>query len=375
MQESQKPRVLIVDDDPENIGVLMGALKDDYCIVAAKDGDKAMEIALRDPHPDLVLLDVLMPGIDGYEVCRRFKEHDRLAEIPIIFVTILTETTDKLRGFALGGQDYITKPYDYEEVRARVHTHVSLYQLQRELQEKNRRLEELEALKNNLVQMIIHDLRSPMASTTGFLDMAERAAEKGRTEDAVHYLSSARSSAARMQALVEQILDVGRLEEQRLPLKTARCDAVAQIRQAAEELESTARDRDIRVLADGPIEIEWDCGLMRRVMHNLVSNALRFTPAGSSVTVSLTSAGDALRVEVSDHGPGISAIDQEHVFDKFYQGETGRERQGSGLGLTFCKLAVEAHRGIIGVKSTPGEGAAFWFEMPRHPAAAAKEAP
>ena len=187
--DEARPVILIVDDTPENIDVLVGLLRDRYTIKVATDGPRALALATAAPTPDLVLLDIMMPGMDGFEVCRQFKAREVLEDIPIIFISALSETMDKVKAFSVGGVDYVTKPFQSEEVEARIDTHLTLQRLRRELEARNRQLQEqydqlheLEELRDNLVHMVIHDMRSPLMGLCGLLQLLQMQASDALDE-------------------------------------------------------------------------------------------------------------------------------------------------------------------------------------------------
>lgn len=364
MTEKSKPRILIIDDDPENIHALMGALQAEYSIVAATDGARGLALAENTADLDLILLDVVMPDMNGFEVCQCLKSNARLRDVPVIFVTVLGETSDKVRGFDLGGQDYITKPFQYEEVHARIRTHVSLYRLQRELRASNRRLRELEQFKENLTQMIVHDLRSPLTVATGCLEMCRLDVYELKPAEIHEVLTQSLEALDSIHDMVEQILDVGRLEEHRLKLSTDPCDVLQLVKNAAKKVALDASGHELDFRPSEPVRIPCDSQLIERVFQNLITNAIKFSPAGSRIEVSVTAGEDMAGIVVSDEGRGVSPDHQDRVFDKFYQTEDRDQRRGKGLGLAFCKLAIEAHGGQIGVNSGEKEGAEFWFTLP-----------
>ena len=166
------PNVIVVDDTPANLQLLTGMLKErGYKVRPVPSGKLALQAAKNDP-PDLILLDIMMPEMDGYEVCERLKADEKLREIPVIFISALNETMDKVRAFGVGGVDYVTKPFQFEEVDARVRTHLELQRQRRKLKENYEQLRRLEELRDNLVHMIVHDLRNPLTGISGFLDLA-----------------------------------------------------------------------------------------------------------------------------------------------------------------------------------------------------------
>jgi signal transduction histidine kinase len=334
-------------------------LKDDgYKVRPVPSGKLALQAAEAEA-PDLILLDINMPEMDGYEVCTRLKEHETLSGIPVIFISALTETIDKVKAFEMGGVDYITKPFQFEEVRARVQTHLTLRRQFLELQE-------LHDLRDNLTHMIVHDLRSPLTGIKGYLDLLKLDADK-LDEDGQSYINDALSGVKTLVEMISSLLDVNRLESGEMPLNKKDCDLTTISTDAVASLGGLTVDRNVaQESPDGPVTISCDTELTTRVIANLLGNALKFTPSSGDVTVAVLGKDGGARVEVRDTGPGIPPEYLGRVFDKFGQVEARKERKkfSSGLGLAFCKLAVEAHGGTIGVESEVGSGSTFWFELP-----------
>lgn len=364
--------ILIVDDTPANLQLLAGLLKErGYKVRPAPHGEVALQAASRQP-PDLILLDIHMPDLDGYEVCERLKADERLRDIPVLFISALNETIDKVRAFAVGGVDYITKPFQFEEVEARVSTHLKLRTLQVELAARNRELTEvnselrrLQELRENLTHMIIHDLRSPLAGIVGYLDLMKMK-KSGLEESMVSFIDKAGTAADRFRDMVDSVLDVSRLEAGEMKLDRAECDLVEIAQEAASILASVRGKRQVGVHAPAA-RVTWpvDRALITRVLQNLVGNAMKFTPDGGSITIGIQPQDGLVRLSVQDTGAGIPPSQHGRIFEKFGQVKSGQPRVGTGLGLTFCKLAVEAHGGTIGVDSEVGKGSTFWFELPK----------
>jgi two-component system, sensor histidine kinase and response regulator len=360
-------RILIVDDTPANIQTLAAILKEHgYQISVATNGKQALDVLAR-VRPDLILLDVMMPEMDGFETCQRLKADEQLNQIPVIFLTAKTETSDIVQGFELGAVDYVTKPFNTHELLARVHTHLALLRQQRELQENYQRLSELERLRDNLVHMVVHDLRSPLLGLSGCLQMLQADLEGKLEEEQVEDLDSALTAAQRLSEMVTSLLDVSRLEAGEMPLNKQVCDLRPVITTAIESLGGLTKGRHVLFTPnDQPVNLSCDPDVATRVIANLLGNALKFTPKSGEVRVATALEGNRVRTTVTDTGPGIPPEYRERIFEKFGQVEGRQEgkKYSTGLGLTFCKLAVEAHGGQIGVDSEIGHGSTFWFTLP-----------
>ncbi len=357
------PNILVVDDTLANLQLLVGMLKErGYKPRVASGGELALQ-AVRSEPPDLILLDINMPDMDGYQVCEALKSDEKLKEIPVIFLSALNETSDKVKAFRAGGADYITKPFQFEEVDARVRTHLELRRQRLELKENNDRLRELERLRDNLTHMIVHDMRTPLTVILGAIGLmlSENPPQK---EGAVKTQRLAHNSALKLKEMTTQLLDISRLEAGQMPVNRTEGDLVQAARIALDFVSPAAAGRNLLLTSTGPFPAVFDAELIHRVLVNLVTNAVKFTHAGGEVKISVTREASAVRVAVADDGAGIPPEHHGKIFDKFSQVEGENKKLGAGLGLTFCKLAVEAHGGRIGVESEVGKGSTFWFTLP-----------
>lgn len=364
--EPHAPSILVVDDMPANLNLLCGMLKErGYRVRPVPSGDLALQAAWSDP-PDLVLLDIGMPEMDGYTVCSRLKADARSAQIPVIFLTAHTDTSEKVKAFAVGGVDYVTKPYQIDEVHARVATHLELRRQRQELEESYQRLRELEKLRDDLVHMVVHDMRSPLTALITGLDLlALEVAEllpPLAAEDLRHSIRAAKA----VNAMANELLDVSRLEQGRLPIEKTPTDLVTVAADVRAKLAGMDAARPIDVSGPGPVLCNCDGALVRRVMENLLSNAIKHTPSGSEVRIRLAADGHRVRVTVHDAGAGVPPEARARIFEKFGAIAARKESKyhSAGLGLAFCKLAVEAHGGTIGVDPAEPQGSVFWFELP-----------
>ncbi|MCX5793718.1 MAG: hybrid sensor histidine kinase/response regulator [Elusimicrobia bacterium] len=367
MNTKTMPSILMVDDTPANLELLTGMLKErGYSVRAAVSGKLALQAARNEP-PDLVLLAINMPGMDGYEVCAELKADEKLKEIPVIFLSALNETMDKVKAFRSGGLDYITKPFQFEEVEARVKIHLELLRQKRQLQENYDELSRLEKLRDTLVHMVIHDLRTPLTVIGGFLELIKDDRQNSLTKKSGHYIIEARNAADQIAQIVSDVLDASKMEGGQMKLKLEDCDLAGAVKDNISALQALAESRVIRFAApESPVVVLADRDIIFRVIQNLLANALKFTADGGTIQADIAPAGGRMRVSVHDNGPGIAPQYRQRIFDKFAQVElpAGRQKHSTGLGLTFCKLAVEAHGGSIGVDSVEGKGSTFWFELP-----------
>jgi two-component system, sensor histidine kinase and response regulator len=362
--------ILLVDDTPANLKVLTELLKEQhYKVRVAINAQLALQAIERKP-PDLILLDINMPDMDGYTMAKVLKSKPVHADIPIIFISALDDIDSKIQAFEAGGVDYITKPFHFAEVKARVETHLKIDALKKSLQSQNtalenslRREKELEGLRDNLVNMMVHDLRSPLTGILGYLSLLEMKSALW-DETSQKFLQNAQSSTDKMVSMITQLLDAHRLEAGQMPISREIHCLKAVTQQAIEQLGAHALTFNwIKEWPEGPVEHSFDAILIQRVIANFLGNAVKFSPPGSEICVRVIAPG---RVEVQDQGPGIPEQDRERIFEKFAQLtiENPQVRKySSGLGLSFCQLAIASHHGRIGVSSEPGCGSTFWFEI------------
>jgi signal transduction histidine kinase len=370
------PNVIVVDDTPANLQLLTGMLKErGYKVRPVPSGKLALQAAKNDP-PDLILLDIMMPEMDGYEVCERLKADEKLREISVIFISALNETMDKVKAFGVGGVDYVTKPFHFEEVNARVSTHLELQRQRRRLKENYEQLRRLEELRDNLVHMVVHDLRNPLTGISGFLDLTLALEKETLTEDGLEYLQTAKRSTKAVIDMVSAVLDVSKMEAGEMKLHLVECDLVRIAADLMSDMQSLKEAREMILNAPPvPVTVVADKDLILRVIQNLLGNALKFTPSDGWIRLGIEPDENRVCVRVWDNGPGIPPEYQERIFEKFGQVEAraNRQKHSTGLGLTFCKLAVEAHGGSVGVESEVDKGSTFWFVLPKEgPAREAK---
>jgi signal transduction histidine kinase len=356
---------MVVDDTVENLRLLSGMLGEHgFEVRPVTSGAQALRAAERDP-PDLVLLDINMPEMDGYEVCRRLKQIDVVRDVPVIFLTALSETADKLKAFQAGGVDYVTKPFQVEEVLARVRSHVSLRQARSELAQSYERLLSLERLRDDLVHMVVHDMRSPMSVLLSHLGFVLEDAKAGGAADTTD-LEGAIKAARSLNRMASDLLDLSRLEDGKMPLEKQACNVTELASEVTSALSVLDRSRSLALIANGAVSTACDRVLTYRVLENLILNAIKHTPAGTTIKVGVEKQGAYVRVWVEDEGPGVPESARERIFEKFgtVESRKSKEFHSVGLGLAFCKLAVEAHGGSIGVDPAPVKGSVFWFTLP-----------
>jgi signal transduction histidine kinase len=363
----RKASILIVDDTIDNLRLMTSMLEQQgYEARPVPSGKLALKAVETDP-PDLILLDINMPLMNGYDVCTLLRADERAKEIPVIFISALDEPMDKVRAFGVGGNDYLTKPLHYEEVFARVDAQLALRRTRIALEKSYAELRELERLRDNLVHMIVHDMRSPLSVllANGFFlkqNLAGQISERDATD-----LDALLLAGERLRDMADGLLDMSRLESGNLLLRRMRHDLTLLAKSATEQLRPLFDGREVHVDAPVSVSISCDRDLVIRVLENLINNGLKHTPRGRPLSISVGAELGSARVVVRDQGPGIPLEMRVRIFEKFGVAKLLGERpaRSVGLGLAMCKLAIEAHGGQIGVDSELGQGSSFWFTLPR----------
>ena len=371
--------ILIVDDEERNIKLLKVMLSfENYNLSGVSSGDEALEV-VADIDPDLILLDVMMPGIDGLEVCRRLKQDEKTRMIPVVMVTALNEKEHYIKAMEAGADDFLGKPVDQTELLVRVKSllriksyHDDLLISYMEIAEKNNRLQELEKIKEGLMHMIIHDLNNPLTAISGSLeillmDKTETSERQYKTIEKCH------NYCRDLNALIQSLLDIHRMEEARLELEKEETSMPVLLDevlgQFIQKTESKKISLSFRIPGDIP-SVSIDQKLFKRVIANLLNNAIRHTPEGGNIkgTIDFLPEEGSLFLSIKDNGNGLAPEYHQRIFNKFEQVElkqAGVTIGSSGLGLAFCKMAVEAHKGKIWVESEgKGKGSSFCFVIP-----------
>jgi signal transduction histidine kinase len=362
IEEVKGSTVLVVDDDPTNLSVLFNYLSEmGLKVLVAQDGESAIE-QIEYERPDIILLDVLMPNIDGFETCRRLKANTATQDIPIIFMTALSDIKDIIKGFELGAVDYITKPFHQEEVLAHITTHLTL-------QRQQVKLYELNAMKNKFFSIVTHDMKEALAalvSLSGYLVMSASEKNGNNIQKAAEMLDNSMQNAIK---LLENLLNWAKIQNGTMEFQPEIIDLQKIVLENIVLLRGNAREKQINLFHTIEVNtfVYADHDTTSMVLRNLISNALWFTDPGGEVTVSATIMDHFIEVAVSDTGIGISAEDILKLFriDKKFRRNGTAGEHGTGLGLILCKDLVERNGGKIWVKSGVGQGTTFIFTLPK----------
>jgi signal transduction histidine kinase len=354
--------VLVVDDEPALRAVLKGFLAPTYRVVEAADGVDALAALESDPI-DLALLDIRMPRLDGFAACREIKRRTTgKGFLPVILLTAWTEYEHRTEGFAAGADDFLAKPVDARELLLRVRAFLRLREQDTFIRRQLEEVRGLQAMKDDLFGLVVHDLRNPLSGIRGYLRMAGERLAADAHADVQAELAAAEEAAAKLEETIEAVLDVRALEERRLRLARERVALGALARDAAATLAGYARAIGVglEVSAEARGEVDVDRRLFRRAIENLIANALKHSQTGASVEVLARVEPDGRAVvEVADRGPGVPEAARGQLFETLGAPSRAGERRGFGLGLHLVRVVAEAHGGSVSVRDREGGGAVF----------------
>lgn len=397
--------ILVVDDKPDNLRLLSTLLSDrGYNVRRVINGQLALNAA-QSEHPDLILLDIMMPGLNGYEVCEKLKFDQRTHQIPVIFLSALDDAFDKVKAFQVGGADYITKPFQVPEVFARVEHQLTLQKLKKQTHEQNEQLQkfnqelearveartaelkkkneelldmelylrealdrekELSELKTRIITTISHEYRTPLTTISSSAELLEAYRHKWDEEKQLKHYKRIQTAVQHMTALVEEVLFINQAESEKLEFQPVPIDLVPFITEIIEEIQPIIVDKyHIKLTSQGDFNrVNFDRKLMRQIITNLLSNAIKYSPDGGLIEVRLIREGENVTIQVSDRGIGIPLEDQQKLFASFSRATNVGNIQGTGLGLSIIKKCVDLHGGDIKVDSQVSVGTTFTITLP-----------
>ena len=392
-------KILVVDDEPNNLRFLNKILTEQgYQVQKTISGQLAINAAIADP-PDLILLDIMMPQMNGYEVCQKLKAIDKFCDIPIIFLSALKDVNDKVKAFELGGVDYITKPFQIEEVLARIKNQLLLSSCQKKLQRQNYCFQQelhvrkqVEKKKDELISFIGHEIKTPLTSIQASLFLLISGRFGKLESQGIRLLEIAANNTERLVRMLNNILDLERIESGIDIARKQNCDLGNLMVQAAEMMQAMAEKAEVS-LSISPLSVQRyvNPDHIIQILTNLLSNAIKFSSPGSTVWLSaslqpaeeidniteefisscpylLTASPHSTIVlfKVKDQGRGIPSDKLELIFSYFEQVDISdlREKGGTGLGLAICRKIVHQYGGKIWVESSIGLGSTFYFTLP-----------
>jgi signal transduction histidine kinase len=364
-------KILIIDDEPDILENLEAMLTRKGFHVSASSGGEEGLALFHQEQPDLVLLDVMMPEIDGIEVCSKIKKNPDTNHIPILLLTALNQVEDKVRGLGAGADDFVVKPFDEAELEARIRAFLRAKELHDQLDQSNRKQKELERLKDSLIDMIVHDLKSPLTSVKGGISMILECLKRKVDFDDTHtkIMENADYGCERILNLIQSLLDISKMEDNQLPVRKTNVNLKELIRHAIAVNAAAYQKEGVKIdveVKDNVPSLPLDEDLMLRILGNLLANALKFSPSKGRVLLFANKKDPGTVIcGIEDSGPGVPKNKLERIFDKFYQvQDQDQARKGHGLGLTFCKMAVERQGGKIWAESEVGHGTRFIMQFP-----------
>ncbi|HEY9644170.1 MAG TPA: response regulator [Coleofasciculaceae cyanobacterium] len=361
---ASKGDILIVDDTPDNLRLLSAMLTNQgFEVRKALNGQRAIFSAQADP-PDLVLLDIKMPDMDGYEVCRRLKADSQTCEVPIIFISALDDALDKVQAFAAGGIDYVTKPFHEAEVLARIENQLRLQRLQKQLVEQNKELVRSNRELEQFAYVVSHDLQQPLQSVTGFIKLIMLRYQDQLDETAHDYLKRIHDAGNRMQRLIQDLLAYAQVGKK--DLKFQPIDSNQILQQVLENLQGAIAEKQVNLICDRLPMVFGNETQLIQLFQNLISNAIKFVAADTQPQIKISvmpQENHSWLFAIHDNGIGIEPQNIERIFEVFHRAQAANPYPGTGIGLATCKKIVENHGGRIWVDSQLNVGTTFYFTL------------
>ena len=361
-----RAKILLVDDNPQNLKILGTSLsKYNFELALAKDGEMAL-MTVDKFFPDLILLDVNMPGMNGYTVCKKLKENPMTSHIPVIFITALSNTENLIEGFEAGGVDYISKPFNVSELIQRVNTHLKLKKSIDLINIQNDKLEELNASKNKFFSILAHDLRGPFNGCLHLVKLIIDEKDLFNKEEIIDIINKIYISQSKQVNLVESLLDWSRIQSGTMDYKPEEVDINEIYIELKDIYNQSLNNKNLTLTKDFRVEkVVADKFMLSTTIRNLLNNAIKFTPEGGSIEF-IAKLDKEFEFTVKDTGVGLSQEDIDQIFRiDIHNTKIGTtEEKGSGLGLKLCKDFVEKHGGQIRIESEIDKGSSFIFTIP-----------
>jgi two-component system sensor histidine kinase/response regulator len=366
--------ILIVDDKSENIIALKRILeKHQFEVDSALSGEEALKKVLKNNY-DLIILDVQMPGLDGFEVAESISGYSKTKDIPIIFLSAVNVNKQFIsKGYASGGRDYMVKPFDPDVLVLKVKTFIKLYEqtcalqnMQQVLVEEIEFRKQAERTKDEFITMASHELKTPLTSIKGYMQMVDRSVDRDLKDDAKKYLERTRQQLEKLNILIDDLLDTSKIASGKLEFKNRIYDIDPIIENSVDIIRQTYPSHQIIKTGTAGVKVYGDQIRIEQVILNYLTNAIKYSPNSTEILfdVSLLSCDEVL-INITDSGIGIPKDKQEQLFTKFYRVEESSNRfQGLGMGLYICAEIIKRHHGRYGVDSEPGRGSSFYFTLP-----------
>ncbi|HGY57195.1 MAG TPA: hybrid sensor histidine kinase/response regulator [Caldithrix abyssi] len=376
LSEPRKAKILIVDDNKENLDLVAYFLKpQDYDLITAMDGVEALQ-KVEQEKPDMILLDIMLPKMDGFQVCERIKKNPSTQFIPIIMITALKELKDKIHSLEVGADDFISKPFENVELLARVKSllrlkfyHDELVRKNKELEEKNKQLVRMDQFKEDLSHLIVHDMKNPLFVIQGNLQMMSMGMDESTSTVLKKYVDRIERSSQNLLRMVMNLIDISKIEDGSMELSLELGSFNELVEKCQKKIwdypENSSKTVEMKLDPNLPL-VKLDTSVMERVFDNLISFGVANVPTDGHVEIETGIKDGQVYFAIHDFGIQIPIKYGENMFDKFRQIEIKNEgyRIGRGLGLTFCKLAVEAHGGKLWVDTENKTGNRFVFTLP-----------
>lgn len=369
-QSSSKEKgfILIVDDIPKNLQLLGNTLRDEGYKIAAVSKPEQVVNSVRKYQPDLILLDVMMPGKNGFEVCEELKADPELNHIPVIFLTAKVEQESVVKGLNLGGADYVTKPFNNQELLARVDTQITLKLSKDKLKEQNEKLNELGLMKDRIYSVIGHDLRGPVNGISGVINMLLTDLEETEPERLRKLLTLINESSTNLWNLLTDLLSWARVQSKEMKVNPSDFSLIKAIQEDVKMMEFVAEKKGvtIHIHPQEDFEVNADKSFIRTIIRNFLTNAIKFSDKkGSSIEINIE-AEQNLKISVKDYGIGMSEEIQGRLFKMVHpKNETSMNKNGAGFGLLLCNELAKLHGGKILVESEEGAGSTFTLVIPQ----------
>ena len=367
--EGKKFKILVVDDNAKNIQLLGNILREaGYQVGYATDGVKALHMLEKSPDYDLMLLDINMPIMDGFETCKQIRKNEQFNDMPIIFLTAYQDKSDIIKGFETGAQDYVTKPYNTKELLARVNTHLQLRLNVKLVKNYAEELEKINATKDKFFSIIAHDLKNPFMVILGSAELLLGNLHKFDLNRIEYFIRMIQTDTRHAHALLENLLEWSRSQTGTLEFRPTTLSLCNIVKKCIDIAKVQSEKKSIKIINKVSADqlVDADENMLQTIIRNLLSNAIKFTHDSGTVTVTSKADSDHLEVCVADTGVGIPKEDLDKLFridTKYVMPGTSEER-GAGLGLILCKEFVDKHGGTIWVVSTKGKGSEFHFTVP-----------